>query len=50
MCGDNGKITQILDILLSMDSWNLTFDGGFKKFMGIVVMEILFPINYVLHK
>jgi hypothetical protein len=37
------------NILISMDSWNLNFDSGFRKYMGILIMEFLFPIYYVLH-
>jgi hypothetical protein len=37
------------NILIPMDSWNLNFDNGFRKYMGILVMELLFPIYYVLH-
>jgi hypothetical protein len=32
-----------------MDSWKPNFDYGFKKYMGIIVMEILILIYYVLH-
>jgi hypothetical protein len=37
------------DILVLMDSWNPNFDDGCKKYMGILVMEIIFPIYYVLY-
>jgi hypothetical protein len=37
------------NILVPMDSWSLNFDDGFKKYMGIFAMEILFLIYYVLH-
>jgi len=32
-----------------MDLWNPNFNGGFRKYMRIYVLEILFPIYYVLH-
>jgi hypothetical protein len=35
--------------LIPMDSWSPNFHDGSKKYMGIVVMEILIPIYYVLH-
>jgi hypothetical protein len=38
------KLHENLDILVSMYSWNPNFDDGSKKYMGIIVMEILFPI------
>jgi hypothetical protein len=37
------------NIIVPMDSWSLNFNNGSKKYMGIIVMEILFPTYYVLH-
>jgi len=50
MCGDNGETTWKLNILVAMDWWSPNFDDRLKTFMGILVMEIIFPIYYVLHK
>jgi hypothetical protein len=49
MCGNIVEIHENLDILIPMDSWNPNFDNGSKKYMGILVMEILILIYYVLH-
>jgi hypothetical protein len=38
------ELHENLDKLISMDSWNLNFDSGSKKYMGILVMEISISI------
>jgi hypothetical protein len=43
------KLHEKLNILIPMDSWSLNFDSGSKMYMGILVMEILLIIFYVLH-
>jgi hypothetical protein len=43
------QLHENLKILVLMDSWRPNFNGGSKKYMGILVMEILFSIYYVLH-
>jgi hypothetical protein len=38
--------SNILDL---MDSSNLNFDDGSRKYVGVFVMQILISIYYVLH-
>jgi hypothetical protein len=38
------KLHENPDILIPMDLWNPNFDNVSKKYMGILVMEILIPI------
>jgi len=44
-----GTLHENFDIIVPMDSWNPNFHSGSRKNMGIFVMNILFPIYYVLH-
>jgi hypothetical protein len=37
------------DILLQWIRKNVNFNGGSRKYMGILVMEIIIIIYYVLH-
>ncbi len=49
MCNSDYKISWKPWHLVPMDSWNFNFDSGFKKYMGILIMEIFIIIYYVLH-
>jgi hypothetical protein len=43
------KLRENLNILIPMDLWNPNFDSGSTKYIGILVMEILILIYFVLH-
>jgi hypothetical protein len=43
------ELHENLDILVLLDSWSFNFDNRPRMYMGILIMEILFPIYYVLH-
>jgi hypothetical protein len=43
------ELHENLDILVTMNSWSLNFHSGSRKYMKILIIEIMFPIYYVLH-